>query len=144
MGFNYERDVGCMLENLGHRVESMMQRLWRRRRTDDDPWRMFVRHDLTHPGRAHCGTVHHAPNSRRDYDWGNSRPVWSLCDLWLHSVPSPRELRPARLVDGREWGGGDMRAHHVWWLGHLPHFAGRDGDVASQWWRYVVDPNLVD
>ena len=70
MGFNYERDVGCMLENLGHRAECVLNYVydgdgwwWK----DLDPnathlWRLFTRIDKTHPGEAGCGTVHFAPN----------------------------------------------------------------------------------
>lgn len=166
MGFNYERDVGCMLENLGHRVESMMDRVWRRHTGERNLWHRFIRTDLTHPGRAECGNVHFAPNSARDYDWGNPRPVPSYCDDWLafpryaaagadgpdddgraevgsgaKRVADP-PARP-RIVDHREWGGGDMRAHHVWWLSHLPHVAGETNGVANHWWPYVVDPNRV-
>lgn len=174
MGFSYERDVGCMLENLGHRVESVMERLWRRHRGEAHLWHRFIRTDLTHPGRAECGNVHFAPNSERDYDWGNPRPVPSFCDDWLAfpryaagdgsdgpgddddaraaaaiaaDRPGVKRVagRPARprIVDHREWGGGDMRAHHVWWLAHLPHVAGETHGIANHWWPYIVDPNRV-
>ena len=49
-----------------------------------------------------------------------------------------------RPVSCAEWGGGDMRAHHLWWLGHLPHVAGETDGVRNNWWEYVVDPNRVD
>lgn len=152
MGFNYERDVGCMLENLGHRTESMMDRVYRRHRAERNLWQRFTQYDRTHPGHAHCGNVHFSPNSDRDYDWGNTRPVPSFCDDWL---AFPRYAAPeaaadtdanrarARLVDAAEWGGGDMRAHHVWWLSHLPHVAGETDGVGNNWWPYVIDPNRV-
>jgi hypothetical protein len=140
MGFNYERDVGCMLENFGHRVESIMTQVFRDRSGDDNLWQRFIRFDGSAPGRAECGNVHFAPNSVRDYDWGNQRSVPSRCDAWLDF---PDLSAPARVVDCREWGGGDMRAHHLWWLAHLPHAAGEVNGVAANWWRYVVDPNAV-
>jgi hypothetical protein len=144
MGFNYERDVGCMLENFGHRVEAIMDRVWRDQTGDGNLWRRFIRYDKTHPRRSHCGNVHFAPNSERDYDWGNRRPVPSYCDAWrLGPPPATDEPGAPRIVDCSEWGGGDMRAHHVWWLAHLPHAAGSTGSVANHWWRYVIDPNLV-
>jgi hypothetical protein len=140
MGFNYERDVGCMLENFGHRVESIMTEVFRRHRPGENLWELFTRYDRAAPGAAHCGNVHFAPNSEQDYDWGNRRPVPSRCDAWW---AFPELSAPPRLVDCREWGDGDMRAHHLWWLRHLPHMAGETYGVANNWWRYVADPNLV-
>ncbi|MGQ9547302.1 MAG: hypothetical protein ACUVSY_12705 [Roseiflexus sp.] len=140
MAFNYERDVDCMLENFGHRVESIMSRVFAAHPPEQNLWALFTRYDKTHPGQAHCGNVHFAPNSERDYDWGNPRPVISYCDDWL-TFP---ELRGrARRVDCREWGNGDMRLHHLWWLGHLPRVGGETFGVNNNWWSYVIDPNLV-
>lgn len=140
MCFNYERDVGCMLENFGHRVESIMAQVYRGHARGENLWERFIRYDKLAPGRAECGNVHFAPNSACDYDWGNRRTVPSACDSWLDF---PDLSAPARLVDSREWGGGDMRAHHLWWLAHLPHAAGMVDGVFANWWRYIVDPNLV-
>lgn len=139
MMFNYERDVGCMLENFGHRVESIMSHMYERH-GGRNMWEVFTRYDQIAPGQAQCGNVHFAPNSQRDYDWGNRRAVRSFCDDW-YSYP----LLPghARTVTCSEWGNGDMRAHHIWWLQHLPHGAGETDGVANNWWQYVADPNLV-
>jgi len=140
MAFNYERDVDCMLENFGHRVESIMSRVFASHPPEQNLWALFTRYDKTHPGQAHCGNVHFAPNSERDYDWGNPRPVISYCDDWLTFPELPGH---ARRVDCREWGGGDMRLHHLWWLSHLPHVSGETFGVSNNWWSYVIDPNLV-
>ncbi len=140
MAFNYERDVDCMLENFGHRVESIMSRVFASHPPEQNLWALFTRYDKTHPGQAHCGNVHFAPNSERDYDWGNPRPVISYCDDWLTFPELPGR---ARRVDCREWGGGDMRLHHLWWLSHLPRVSGETFGVSNNWWSYVIDPNLV-
>lgn len=140
MGFNYERGVGEMLEDFGHRAEAILARVFAGRKGPANLWQRFIRTDRTHPGRAECGTVHEAPNSERPYDWGNMRPVPSYCDAWL-SFPSLSA--PPRLVDAREWGGGDIRQHHRWWLSHLPHVSGSSDGIAHNWWQYVVDPNRV-
>ena len=98
--------------------------------------------DLYHeaaPGEAGCGNVHFAPNSERDYDWGNRRVVWSTCDDWLNYPDLTGQRRP---VNCEEWGGGDIRAHHRWWLRHLPRAPGRTEGKLNNWWAYVVDPNL--
>lgn len=144
MGFNYERGVDCMLENFGHRVESIMTHVygrWDCRRPAEqlNTWERFTLYDKIAPGRAACGNVHFAPSSESDYDWGNKRKVWSTCDDWLNY---PNLAGKRRLVDCSEWGNGDMRAHHIWWLSHLPKAPGRgpDGKLAN-WWKYAVDFN---
>jgi hypothetical protein len=140
MAFNYERGVDCMLENFGHRTESIMSRVFETLSTGPNLWEQFTRYDLIAPGRANCGNVHFAPSSLRDYDWGNPRPVTSFCDDWLFFPELPGQ---PRTVTAREWGGGDMRQHHLWWFDHLPRVAGASHGVAHNWWQYIVDPNLV-
>jgi hypothetical protein len=139
MGFNYERGVGEMLENFGHRTESVLAHVYRPA-PPGHAWERFAAYDAIAPGQAGCGTVHFAPNSVRDYDWGNPRPVWSSCDDWLQ-YPALTDAR--RRVDCREWGGGDIRAHHRWWLGHLPRAVGRHEGKLANWWTYAVDPNTT-
>ncbi len=137
MGFNYERGVGEMLESFGHRVESILRHVfgsWEPRETH--AWNRFTLHDSVAPGRAGCGNVHFAPNSERDYDWGNRRVVWSTCADWLFY---PHLTGQRRQVNCREWGNGDTRAHHRWWLQHLPHAEGRSDGKLNNWWAYVTD-----
>jgi hypothetical protein len=140
MGFNFERGVGEMLEDLGHRAESILYKVFETIRGDANLFERFTRYDLKHPGDAECGNVHFAPNSVRDYDWGNPRPVLSRCDTWFNF---PDLDGDPRVVDCREWGSGDTRLHHLWWLRHFPHIAGVSNRIAHNWWQYVVDPNLV-
>lgn len=136
MGFSYERGVGEMLENLGHRVESIMGHVYRQRRGATNLWQQFTRYDKTHPGEAACGNVHFAPNSVRDYDWGNPTAVPSSCDEWLDF---PQLNGRKRLVTCRDWGNGDIRQHHLWWLRHLPHVSGQTDGIAHNWWHYVIN-----
>lgn len=138
MGFNYERGVGEMLEDLGHRAESILSKVFDGRRGEANLFERFTRYDKKHPGRAECGNVHFAPNSARDYDWGNPRFVPSRCDTWYSF---PNLSGEARMVNCREWGDGDIRAHHVWWLRHFPHSVGESSGISWNWWEYVVDPN---
>lgn len=140
MGFNYEREVGCMLENLGHRAESIMSRVYEGRGGASDLWQRFTRYDQVAPGRAAVGNMHFAPNSVRDYDWGNPRPVTSECDDWL---TFPHLSGARRRVDCHDWGDGDMRRHHLWWFERLPHAGGETEGIANNWWRYVADPDTV-
>jgi hypothetical protein len=135
MGFSYERGVGEMLEDLGHRAESILSKVFAGTRGDANLWERFTRYDQTHPGRAECGNVHFAPNSQRDYDWGNRRPVPSRCDDWY---TFPDFQGAVRRVDCREWGNGDIRQHHLWWFRHFPHVDGMTNGILHNWWEYVI------
>jgi hypothetical protein len=141
MGFNFERGVGEMLEDLGHRVESIMNKVYEPLHGDANLFERFTRYDRRHPGRAEVGNVHFAPNSERDYDWGNPRVVPSRHHTWWRFPDLSGEARP---VNATVWGGGDIRQHHVWWLRHLPHVTGETNGVAHNWWQYVIDPNVVE
>ncbi len=138
MGFNYERGVGEMLEDLGHRAESILSKVFER--ANPNLWEQFIRYDKTHPGAAECGNVHFAPNSLKDYDWGNPRPVPSRADQWY---TFPNLNGEPRLMTCAEWGNGDIREHHRWWFRHFPHVAGESGGLLWNWWEYVIDPNRV-
>jgi hypothetical protein len=137
MGFNYERDVGCMLESFGHRVESVMEHVYRGLPDQRNLWRRFSRFERDSPGKAALGNVHFAPSSVADYDWGNTRKVLSEADAWLKF---PDLNTPPRQIQAQEWGGGDMRAHHLWWLKHLPRVEGSTDGISNNWWEYVLRP----
>lgn len=135
MGFNYERDVGCMLENFGHRVESILSYEFNSNDIKGiNYWEKFTLYDKIAPGEAGCGNVHFAPNSESDYDWGNSRYVYSTSDDWLNY---PNLTGEKREVNCSEWGNGDMRLHHIWWLSHIPKADGLDSNgMLNNWWGY--------
>ena len=140
MGFNYERGVGEMLEDMGHRTESIMTHVygsWEPKKTH--AWNRFTLYDKQMPGESACGNVHFAPNSVNDYDWGNKAVVWSTCDDWLDY---PKLTGKKRQVTSDDWGAGNIRSHHRWWLSHIPNASGRapDGKLAN-WWSYTVDFN---
>lgn len=138
MGFNFERGVGEMLEDLGHRAESILHRVFEGTHGEANLFERFTRYDKTQPGRAECGNVHFAPNSLKDYDWGNPRPVPSRCDTWYNF---PDLSGSPRIVDCREWGQGDIRAHHRWWFRHFPHIRGAANGISWNWWEYVMRPH---
>lgn len=140
MGFNFERGVGEMLEDLGHRAESILYKVFERVHGDANLFERFTRYDLKFPGQAECGNVHFAPNSVRDYDWGNMRPVSARCDNW---VRFPDLTGEPRTVTASDWGGGDIREHHRWWFRRFPHIEGSANGVLWNWWEYVIDPNRV-
>lgn len=138
MGFNYERDVGCMLENFGHRTELIMREVYQGTSGAENMWERFTRYDKIAPGQASCGNVHFAPNSAADYDWGNRRVVSSDCDTWFDYPALSGERKQ---VDCRTWGNGDMRGHHIWWLEHLPVAPGTTNGISNNWWEYILVPD---
>lgn len=140
MGFNYERGYGPMLSFFGHRVESHLMHTWREFQGEDNLWTQFTLYDQKAPGQANCGSMNYAPNSLIDYDWGNSTPVPSNCDDWLN-FPDFQGI--VREMDSSDWGNGDMRSHHIWWLSHLPKAAGYTSGISNNWWWYGIDPNAV-
>ena len=157
MGFNYERGVGEMLEDLGHRAEAILARVfgsesflqWAYTRgrspatttgTNLNLLERFLCFDQIAPGKANIGSVHYAPNSQADYAWGVTTPVPSCADDWKQfpNLPEPPNYRA---MDARHWGNGDIHAHHQWWLAHLPQVAGTTNGVANNWWKYFIDVN---
>jgi hypothetical protein len=132
-----------MLEDLGHRTESILKHAYGRWDYQQplirmNPWERFTLYDKVAPGQAACGNVHFAPNSNSDYDWGNRRVVVSTCEDWLNYPKLSGRSRP---VDCTEWGNGDIRLHHKWWLSHLPRASGRTEGKLNNWWGYIVDFN---
>lgn len=143
MGFNYERELGCMLEDFCHRTECTLSRvfqtrdLWFPTLPFNNDWDRFRAFEQRLPGLSACGITHYGPSSASDYDWGNNRLVWCTCDDWLYNWPNLKGAETRRLVSAPEWGGGGMEEHHVWWLNHLPKATGADGKQRN-WWKYVV------
>lgn len=140
MGFSYERGVGEMLESFGHRSESILKMTFSKTSGSANLYKRFSRYEKESPGQAAVGNIHFAPNSERDYDWNNPRVVKSACYDWLNFPKFQNDIRD---VSADEWGNGDMRAHHLWWLNHLPKVAGRAGGIVNNWWQYIVDPNFA-
>jgi len=142
MGFSYERYLGEMLESYGHRAESIMEKTFARVSAEKNLWRRFTRYEKNAPGKAACGNIHFAPNSQKDYEWANPTAVMSECYDWKINFPNFKG--DVRSVTAAEWGGGDMRAHHKWWLDHFPRIAGRTSGVHNNWWQYVANPQNVN
>lgn len=140
MGFSLERGVGEMLESMGHRAEFIMEKVYAPTLPTNNLWKKFIRYEKTAPGQANCGNIHFAPNSEKDYDWGNPRSVTSNCDDWKNFPAFKGTLKP---VTCAEWGNGDIRLHHKWWFQHMPKVGGRTNGIANNWWQYILDPNRV-
>jgi hypothetical protein len=164
MGFSYERGVGEMEEDLGHRTESVMGKLFNcmdfvnwtyaydRSKTpyvkleptkydavkfaETNLFAKFLLYDRIAPGNSQCGNVHYAPNSQKDYEWGNPTPVITYADDWL---TFPNLPRVQKMQNANSWGGGDIRGHHRWWFSRFPKVAGRMNGVRLNWWQYICD-----
>ncbi len=165
MGFNYQRGVGEMLEDLGHRAEFTMAQVfgslnflvwaYNRARTPAqldsariaglNLFERFILFDQIAPGQANVGLLHYAPNSTADYQWGNAAPVQSCADDWLAfpNLPQPPHYRAMTCAD---WGNGDIRGHHKWWLQRMPKVGGNTNGVLNNWWEYIIqcDSQLLD
>jgi hypothetical protein len=139
MGFSYERGEGEMLESYGHRCEGILSLaiaggVWDTKR--DDPWNRFTRVDKDFPGESHVGSIHFAPNSDSDYDWGNRRYVETQALDW-RNYP---DLKGTKAIMNCDDGWGpDIAAHHKWWLGLLPKAPGKTKWGSNNWWTYIVD-----
>jgi hypothetical protein len=140
MGFSYQRGVGEMFESMAHRAESIMTQAFRNTSGTANLWQRFILYDKIAPGNSEVGSVHYAPNSQTDYDWGNPRNVLSRCSNW-YSFPD-LSGQPVS-VNCSEWGNGDIRLHHIWWLRHFPHLTGETNMISYNWWKYIIDPNNV-
>ena len=157
MGFSYERGVGEMLESFGHRSESLVSKVfdcqefvawaYKQNRVPAtvgpilNMFQQFICFDQIAPGKSGIGTIHYAPNSDRDYDWNNPRRVPSTSYDWYNF---PKFQNDVRQLNCDEWGNGDIRAHHKWWLKHLPKAPGRTNGVVNNWWQYVLDPTQIN
>ena len=140
MGYNYQRGAGEMLENQGHRAESILTHVFRHKKGADNLWERFGRYDKKSAGQAEVGVVHYAPNSQADYDWGNKSKVKSRSHLWKNF---PNLDGEPKVMDTADWGGGEIRAHHVWWFKLMPHITGNAGGISYNWWKYIIDPQTV-
>ena len=147
--FSYERDVGCMLEDAGHRMESIVGWAvfgsWDSSKPIEqmNEWELFTLYDKVSSGNAGCGNVHFAPNSEADYDWGNDMLVWSTCDDWLNY---PDLTGEKTLVNSEDWGHGNMASHHEWWFSHIPHIQGMNSlsGKYNNWWLYFKYPEMKE
>ena len=141
MGFSSERGVGEMIHSFGHRVESIMTQTFSKTQGTANLYAQFALYDKVAPGKAQVGDVHFPPNADTDYDYNNPRKVLSNCYDWYNFPVFKNDIRE---VNADEWGNGDMRILHKWWLNHLPKVAGRTSGVVNNWWQYIMDPNLVN
>jgi len=147
-GFNYERGVGEMLEDAGHRQESIMDNVfgapnYKKDYSKYNDWEKFTAYECVAKGKSGVGNVHHAPNSLtssiNDHDWQRTNRVLSYCDTWYNY---PDLSGTAKTIGRDEWGGDDnyqyILKHHKWWFKHMPHANGKNVKTGfyTNWWTY--------
>ena len=140
MGFNHERGVSEMLEDLGHRAEGTLSYVfgedsrWNGN-NNKTPWGKFTLSEKTAPGNSNCGWMHYASNSQSDYDWSNQTVVSSSCENWLNY---PNLTGAKQNFNCSRWNcnGYDYKK---WWLNHLPRATGQTDGKWNNWWRYILD-----
>jgi hypothetical protein len=140
MGFNYERSVAMMLEDLGHRIEGTMYHVYG---GETSTYGQFRQYDQQNPGNAACGWMHYPANGQFDYDWSNTRSVQSTCKDWRDNYPNL--TGQAETVSCANWScyRDEGLAFKLMWFTSLPHAPGIAPDQKSaNWWDYVV--NLDD
>jgi len=141
-GFNYERGVGEMLEDAGHRAEFILSKVmgetnYKKDYSEYSDWEKFTAHEKVSPGKSGVGNIHFAPNSVSDYDWGNKTYVYSTCNDWVNY---PNMNAEPTKVNCSTWGNGDIREHHKWWFSLLPHAQGINSKTGfyNNWWFYFT------
>jgi hypothetical protein len=151
MGLNPERGVAEALHSFGHRVESILRRVygsWSGSSEVNHLWDRFTRIGPQHPGvAAACGNIHFPPNADVDYQYNAALAVDSEADDWLNF---PRLTGATTRVSADTWGGPDHHRNFLrWWFARLPRASGRytdPGNAANDgklnnWWAYSVEMN---
>ena len=127
-GFNYERGVGCMIEDLGHRTENHGSRAyggWHLAEPTSS-WDYFTANYLESPaGTYGVGTCHVPANADGHYDWADTRIVESSAYDWVNYPNLTGATSPVSLDD---WAFGSypdyQRDYFNWFYGLLPRADG--------------------
>ena len=139
---SYERDYNG--HGFGHRMESAMLKAygdqWRNRYSttttapsDPNDWELFSQFDLQKPGEAHVGNCHFPPNGESDYDYSNTRTVYSYANNWFRY---PNVDGEGENMNNAEWGHNEY-GYQRWWFNHIPRYKGlnKEGKL-NNWWLY--------
>ena len=98
-------------------------------------WYRFTAYDMLYPGESVAGSVHFAPNSAFEYDWWNTRKVYSAWRDWRDNYPNLKGEK--ELISRDAWNNGGNLDHKTWWLSCIPHVNGRDEKgYNNNWWDY--------
>ncbi|AKJ05409.1 concanavalin A-like lectin/glucanase superfamily protein [Archangium gephyra] len=145
MGFNPDVGFDNMMHSYGHRIESALtlspaaKGLWTRC-DPNSPWTKFICIDKDSPGQSSCGDVHFPANGRSDYDYGNITPVASSGAQW-ETYPVT-DLTQKQSVSCSTWG-CSQEGYLTYWMSHLPKHPGNSTTELYNWWKYVVNYDVV-
>jgi hypothetical protein len=140
MGFNYERGVSEMIEDIGHRFEGTLRTAfggWFAGQSTD--WDKFTKGRNFHGSEGTfnygCGTVHDPHNSASGYDWANTSVVPTTCRSWTNYPPTSTTTASYSCT---EWGCSGY-GYKKYWLAHIPKSAGSTNGKFNNWWRYLFE-----
>jgi hypothetical protein len=125
--YNYGRGPSEAVEDHMHQIEAVLRHI-----DHDLFWNKFV----GKPGEGRCGWAHFPPNGERDYDWRNSKRVWTDIEDWQPDGGG-RKIE----INSDRWGGDSLR-WFVYWMQNLP---GQDNGITyrgrplTNWWRFIGD-----
>lgn len=159
VGYNYERDLDCMVHNNIHRAENMLKYAyngeWRTGYEVTVPgialnnWELYSIYEQTLPKgskhKASCGNCHYPPTATYNYDYYTDRTIESYAYAWADYPWLDLDKRePQQLNSRTEW---DCRQDEfcLWWFAHLPNKEGvnpLDGRL-NNWWLYIFDYDIA-
>lgn len=148
-GFNYERGVGEMIHNLGHRTENHGQRAfgaWNLQ-TPVTAWDRFSANYLDTTSSPYgVGTTHVPANADAHYDYGDARNVVSRANDFANY---PASSGATTLVGRSTWVMGpfpdEQRDYLNWYFAMMPRNDGVAADGrAANWFKYIWDFNSYE
>ena len=135
------------MENFGHAFESLISTYYSNS-TDwnynpqGNEWTLFTRQSAnTNANFCHVGYVHYAPNTPRDYLWGEDTIVYSYAPGWLRY---PNMLKyPPVAMNTRYWGGGVNANQKQWLFYHAPQRYGLYRGHLMNWLTIFLNLNTA-
>lgn len=135
------------MENFGHAFESIMANYYANGgdwgwHPEFNEWSLFTRQiSNTNANFTQVGFVHYAPNTPRDYLWGESKLVYSYAPGWLR-YPDMLKVPPTKM-NARYWGGGVNPNHKQWLFYHAPQRYGLYRGHLMNWLTYLFNLNTA-
>ncbi len=141
--YNYQRGLSEAVEDHMHQIEALLNHVDGRDTTAEKDWAKllfwgkFVGSDATYkivnPG---CGWAHYPPNGEKDYDWKNTKYVWTDIEDWR-----PDGSGKKISINCDKWNGKSLE-WFVYWMQSLPgknNGLTYNGKKLTNWWRFVGD-----
>jgi hypothetical protein len=125
--YNYQRGPSEAVEDHMHQIEAVLRQL-------DHTlfWDKFV----GKPGEGRCGWAHYPPNGERDYDWRNTKSVWSDIEDWRPDGGGQKVY-----INCDRWN-RDSLQWFIYWMQNIPGAGNglRDrGRPLTNWWTFIGD-----